>query len=205
MYHGERFNGVSHLVGAALALAGMVVLVVMAARQGDAWKIVSFSLYGATLFMLYGFSTLYHSLRGRAKAVFRRFDHLAIYLLIAGTYTPFALVTLRGGWGWSLFGVIWGLAVVGMALEFLPRRGARILPVAIYLLMGWLALIALEPLLQVLPWMGFIWLLLGGLFYTVGVLFYAFDARLRHAHGVWHLFVLGGSLSHYVAIFRYVA
>jgi len=205
MYPGERFNSISHLIGAVLALAGLVVLVVVAARQGDAWKIVSFSLYGATLFLLYGFSTLYHSLRGRAKTIFRRFDHLAIYLLIAGTYTPFALVTLRGVWGWSLFGVIWGLAVAGMALEYLPRQGARILPVVIYLGMGWLALIALRPLLQALPWAGFVWLLAGGLFYTIGVLFYALDERLRHAHGVWHLFVLGGSASHYFAILYYVA
>ena len=205
MYPGERFNGISHLIGAALALAGLAVLVVNAARQADAWKIVSFSLYGATLFALYGFSTLYHSLRGRAKAIFRRLDHLAIYLLIAGTYTPFALVTLRGGWGWSLFGVIWGLAIVGMALEYLPRQGPRILPVVIYLLMGWLALIALRPLMQALAPAGLAWLLAGGLFYTVGVLFYALDARLRHAHGVWHLFVLAGSISHYFAVLFYVA
>jgi hemolysin III len=202
---GERFNGFSHLVGAALALAGAVVLIVMAARQGDPWKIVSFSVYGTCLFSLYAFSSLYHGMRGHAKAIFRRFDHLAIYLLIAGTYTPFTLVTLRGDWGWSLFGAIWGLAVIGMALEFLPRRGARILPVVIYLLMGWLALIALKPLLQTLPWAGFVWLLLGGLFYTFGIIFYALDAKLRHAHGVWHLFVLAGSVSHFVAIYLYVA
>ena len=205
MYHGERFNSISHLLGAMFALAGMVMLIVLAARQGDPWKIVSFSLYGACLFSLYVFSTLYHSLRQRAKTVFRKLDHLAIYLLIAGTYTPFALVTLRGGWGWSLFGTIWGLAVIGMALEFLPRRGARILPVAIYLLMGWLVLIALKPLLQALPLMGFVWLLLGGLSYTVGLIFYGLDMKLRHAHGVWHLFVLAGSICHYVAIFNYVA
>ena len=205
MYRGERFNGITHLVGAALALAGLALLVTLAARQGDAWKIVSFSVYGATLFMLYGFSTLYHSLRGRAKAIFRRFDHLAIYLLIAGTYTPFALVTLRGGWGWSLFGVIWGLAVVGMALEYLPRQGPRILPVVIYLGMGWLALVALRPLWQALPLMGFVWLVAGGLCYTVGVVFYSLDEKLRHAHGVWHLFVLAGSISHYFAIYFYVA
>ena len=205
MYPGERFNSVSHLVGALLALAGMAVLIVIAARHGDPWKIVSFSVYGACLFSLYAFSTLYHSLRHRAKAVFRKLDHLAIYLLIAGTYTPFALVTLRGGWGWSLFGAIWGLAAAGMALEFLPRRGARILPVAIYVLMGWLVLIALKPLLQALPWAGFVWLLLGGLFYTFGIVFYGLDAKLRHAHGVWHLFVLAGSISHYIAIYLYVA
>lgn len=205
MYQGERFNSISHLIGAAFALTGMVTLIVLAARQGDPWKIVSFSLYGATLFMLYGFSTLYHGLRGRAKTIFRRFDHLAIYLLIAGTYTPFALVTLRGGWGWSLFGTIWGLAVVGMAIECLPRRGARIFPVVIYFLMGWLALIALKPLLHALPLMGFIWLLAGGLCYSLGVIFYSQDMKWRHAHGVWHLFVLAGSVSHFVAIYLYVA
>jgi len=205
MYPGERFNGISHLVGSVLALAGMVVLIVRAAWLGDPWKIVSFSLYGTSLFLLYTFSTLYHSLRHRAKAVFRRLDHLAIYLLIAGTYTPFALVTLRGGWGWSLFGTIWGLAIAGMLIEFMPRRGPRILPVVIYLLMGWLALIALKPLLQALPLHGFLWLLAGGLCYTLGVLFYGLDQRLKHAHGIWHLFVLGGSVCHYIAIFFYVA
>jgi len=205
MVPGERFNSVSHLVGAVLALAGMVALIVIAARQGDPWKIVSFSVYGACLFSLYASSTLYHSLRHRAKAVFRKLDHLAIYLLIAGTYTPFALVTLRGGWGWSLFGAIWGLAAAGMALEFLPRRGARILPVVIYVLMGWFVLVALKPLLRALPWAGFVWLLLGGLFYTFGIVFYGLDAKLRHAHGVWHLFVLAGSVSHYLAIYLYVA
>jgi hemolysin III len=165
---------------------------------------VAVSLYGATLMVLYGASTLYHGLRGRAKAVFQRLDHLAIYLLIAGTYTPFALVTLRGAWGWSLFGVIWGLALAGMALEFLPRRGPRVLPVVLYVAMGWLALIALKPLLAALPRAGFLWLLAGGLSYTLGVVFYALDERLRHAHGVWHLFVLAGSAGHYVAVLRYV-
>ena len=205
MYPGERFNGISHLMGAVLALAGMVVLIVHAARLADPWKIVSFSLYGTSLFLLYTFSTLYHSLRHRAKAVFRRLDHLSIYLLIAGTYTPFALVTLRGGWGWSLFGTVWGLAIAGMLLEFLPRRGPRVLPVVIYLLMGWLALMALKPLLQALPLAGFAWLLAGGLCYTLGLIFYGLDKRLKHAHGVWHLFVLAGSVCHYVAIYFYVA
>ncbi len=205
MYQGERFNSITHLMGTVLAFAGTVVLLILAVRQADPWKIVSFSLYGASLFLLYMVSTLYHSLHNRAKPVFRRLDHLAIYLLIAGTYTPFALVTLRGGWGWSLFAIIWGLAVVGMVAEFLPRRGARILPMVIYLLMGWLALIALKPLLQALPMTGFIWLVVGGLFYTFGMIFYGLDSRLRHAHGVWHLFVLAGSVSHYIAIFFYVA
>lgn len=205
MYHGERFNSISHLIGAVAALAGLVVVVVIAAQQGDPWKIVSFSIYGTTLFLLYTISTLYHSLRGRAKQIFRKLDHLSIYLLIAGTYTPFTLVTLRGVWGWWLFGVIWGLAVVGMALEALPQKGNRLLSVAVYILMGWLVLFALKPLLEALPFAGFIWLLLGGLFYTGGIVFYLFDEQVRHFHGIWHLFVLAGSVSHYLTILLYVA
>jgi hemolysin III len=205
MYPGERFNGFTHLFGALLAAVGVTVLVVQAARYGDAWKLVSFSVYGATLFVLYLVSTLYHSARGRAKAILQRLDHLSIYLLIAGTYTPFMLVTLRGAWGWSLFGVVWGLAALGMVLEFLPRRGARILPVVIYLVMGWLALIALRPLIDALPAAGLVWVIGGGACYTLGIVFYALDTRLRHAHGIWHLFVLAGSISHYVAILYYVA
>jgi hemolysin III len=205
VYRGERLNGISHLVGTALALAGAVVLIVLAAQRGDAWRIVSFSVYGATLFLLYLMSTLYHSLRGRAKAVFRKLDHLAIYLLIAGTYTPFTLVTLNGAWRWSLFGAIWGLAALGMVIDVLPRRGLRILPVVIYLLMGWLALVALKPLIAALPVGGLVGLLSGGAFYTVGILFYAFDHKWRHAHGVWHLFVLAGSASHFFTILYYVA
>ena len=205
MYHGERLNGISHLAGAVLAAVGLTLLVVSAGREGEPWKIVSFAVYGTTLLLLFVFSTLYHSLRGRAKSVFRRLDHLAIYLLIAGSYTPFALVTLRGAWGWSLFGVVWGLAVVGMALEYLPRRGPRILPVIVYLVMGWLALVALKPLLATLPLMGFVWLVAGGLCYTVGIVFYSLDERLRYAHGVWHLFVLGGATAHFFAVFYYVA
>jgi hemolysin III len=205
VYRGERLNGISHLVGTALALAGAVVLIVLAAQRGDAWRIVSFSVYGATLFLLYLMSTLYHSLRGRAKAVFRKLDHLAIYLLIAGTYTPFTLVTLNGVWRWSLFGAIWGLAALGMVIDVLPRRGLRILPVVIYLLMGWLALVALKPLIAALPVGGLVGLLSGGAFYTVGILFYAFDHKWRHAHGIWHLFVLAGSASHFFTILYYVA
>lgn len=204
MYKGERFNSISHLIGAVAALAGLVILVVLASRQGDPWKIVSFSIYGTTLLLLYVFSALYHGLRGKAKKVFRELDHHAIYLLIAGTYTPLTLVTLRGDWGWSIFGVIWGLAVLGIVLDSLPKKGSRVLPVIIYLFMGWLCLIALGPLLRALPLAGFVWLLLGGLFYTGGLVFYVMDKRVRHFHGIWHLFVLAGSLSHYVTMLLYV-
>ncbi len=205
MYKGERFNSISHLIGAVAALAGLVIVVVAAARQGDPWKIVSFSVYGATLFFLYTVSTLYHSLRGRAKRIFRKLDHYSIYFLIAGTYTPFALVTLRGGWGWTIFGIIWGLAALGIALEALPQGGNRVLSVVVYVLMGWLVLVALEPLLEALPMTGFWWLLLGGLFYTGGLVFYFFDEKVRHFHGVWHLFVLAGSVCHYLTILFFVA
>ena len=205
MYKGERFNSISHLIGAVAALAGLVIVVVAAARQGDPWKIVSFSVYGATLFFLYTVSTLYHSLRGRAKRIFRKLDHYSIYFLIAGTYTPFALVTLRGGWGWTIFGIIWGLAALGIALEALPQGGNRVLSVVVYVLMGWLVLVALEPLLEALPMTGFWLLLLGGLFYTGGLVFYFFDEKVRHFHGVWHLFVLAGSVCHYLTILFFVA
>jgi hemolysin III len=204
MIRHERFNGISHLVGAALALAGAVVLVVVAAQSGDRLRIVSFSIYGASLFLLYLISTLYHGLSGRAKRIFRVLDHQAIYLLIAGTYTPFTLVTLNDSVGWQLFGAIWGMAVLGLVLDALPRRGARIVPVFIYLTMGWLMLLVLDPLLAALPRAGFYWLLAGGIFYTSGVVFFALDRRYPWMHGVWHLFVLAGSISHYVAILVYV-
>ncbi len=206
MYHGERLNSITHLLGAVAAAAGLAVLVVLAAQQGDAWKVVSFSIYGASLLLLYLFSTLYHSTRGRAKAILQKFDHHAIYLLIAGSYTPFTLVTLRGAWGWTLFGTIWGLAVLGMVVDSLHNKQARrILPMVIYIVMGWLVLIAFKPLLAALPTAAVLWLVAGGLFYTLGTVFYALDKKLRHAHGIWHLFVLAGSVSHYLAVLLYVA
>jgi len=205
MYRGERFNGLTHLSGAFLALGGAVVLIVIGALKGDPWRIVSFSIYGATLFFLYLSSTLYHSTRGHAKDVFRKLDHAAIYLLIAGTYTPFTLVTLNGPWGWSLFGVVWGLALLGIAQEIWFAKGARNLSLAIYLLMGWVALVAVVPLVRALSWPGFALMLAGGAVYTIGIVFYLFDERFRHFHGIWHLFVLAGSALHYVAILLYVA
>ena len=204
MYHGERFNSISHLVGAALALIGMVLLVGFASAQGDPWKIVSFSIYGVSLFLLYSLSTLYHSLRGRAKAIFQKLDHVAIYLLIAGTYTPFTLVTLRGAWGWTLFAIIWGLAIVGIIVDALHKGGSRAIQMVIYLLMGWLILIAMKPLVQALPTDALVLLVLGGVFYTSGIIFYVIDKRMKHAHGIWHLFVLAGSISHYLAVLFYI-
>ena len=205
MYYTERFNSISHLAGAGLAVAGSVLLIVLASLQGDPWKIVSFSIYGAMLTALYVFSTLYHSVRGPAKDVLRKFDHCAIYLLIAGSYTPFALVTLRGTWGWSLLGTVWGLALLGILQEIWFAGGARVLSLIIYVLMGWLALVAVSPLWQALTPSGFAWLAAGGLFYTLGIVFYATDHKLRHGHGVWHLFVLSGSTCHFFAVLLYVA
>jgi len=205
MIKSERFNSISHLVGAVLALAGTAVLVVVASRSGDISRILSFSIYGATLFLLYLISTLYHGLpMGRAKHVFRVLDHQAIYLLIAGSYTPLTVITLNGVVGWWLFSAVWGMAVLGLVLDALPRRGARIVPFVIYFAMGWLILLAINPLLATFPRNGFIWLLTGGICYTSGIVFFALDRRYPWMHGVWHLFVLAGSISHYVAILVYV-
>jgi len=205
MYRGERFNGLTHLSGALLALAGAVILIFLGALKADPWRIVSFSIYGATLVFLYLTSTLYHSTRGRAKGALRKLDHSAIYLLIAGTYTPFTLVTLNGPWGWSLFGIVWGLALAGIVQELWFAKGARALSLAIYLLMGWVAIVAVVPLVEALSWAGFAWLAAGGAIYTIGIVFYLFDERFKHFHGIWHLFVVAGSAVHYAAILLYVA
>ncbi|MGD9164935.1 MAG: hemolysin III family protein [Chromatiales bacterium] len=200
MYRSELINSISHLVGAVLALAAMAALITFASIGGDAWKVVSFAIYGTTLFILYLISTLYHSLRGRPKSVFRILDHQAIYLLIAGTYTPFTLIILRSSVGWWLFGAIWGMAVIGFVLDAVHPGGKRVLPMFIYIVMGWMIVFALDPLLAALPSVGFYWLLLGGIIYTVGVVFFVLDHWYPWAHGVWHLFVLAGSACHYVTI-----
>ncbi|MGV8918561.1 MAG: PAQR family membrane homeostasis protein TrhA [Pseudomonas sp.] len=204
MYHGERFNAWTHLVGAVLAFIGAIWMLVLASMDGSVWKIVSMAIYGVTLLLLYSVSTVYHSVRGRAKVIMQKVDHLSIYLLIAGSYTPFCLVTLRGPWGWSLFGVVWGLAVIGMLQEIKPRSEARVMSIVIYAVMGWIVLVAVKPLMAALGTAGFTWLAAGGVLYTVGIIFFAFDNRFRHWHGIWHLFVIAGSLLHFVAIFFYV-
>jgi hemolysin III len=206
MHFGERFNSVTHLVGTVLSLAGLATLVTMAAMERDPYKIVSFAVYGAMLLVLYTISTLYHWVRSpRAKAVLQKCDHSAIYLLIAGSYTPFTLVTLRGPWGWSLFGVSWGLAALGIVQELTLGRRTRSVSMVIYVMMGWLALVAIRPLVSALPPAGTAWLLAGGLIYSAGIYFFINDERIRHGHGIWHLFVLAGSLCQFVSVARYVA
>jgi hemolysin III len=205
VYHGERFNSSTHLIGTALAISGSAYLIARAAIGGDPWKIVSFSLFGAMLIALYAISTLYHSIRAaRAKAVLRRLDHSAIYLLIAGTYTPFTLVTLRGGLGWTLFGLIWAMALYGIVRAWRLRVDEDP-SVWLYLGMGWLGACAAVPLAAGLGAGGIVWLAAGGLLYSAGVVFFVNDTRWRHAHGTWHLFVIGGSSAHFVAVLRYVA
>ena len=205
MYYGERFNSYSHLAGTALAVAGAVVLIVLGAMRDDAWRVVSFAIYGATLILLYGTSTLYHCTRGRAKNVLRKCDHSAIYLLIAGTYTPFTLVTLGGGWGWALFGVVWGLALLGIVQELWPGKKTRTWSLVLYITMGWIAVIGVVPLIDALSWAGFAWVAAGGVIYTAGTVFYFYDEKFCHWHGIWHLFVIAGSAIHYFAILFYVA
>jgi len=203
---GERLNCITHLVGALLSAVGLATLVTLGALDGDSYKVVSFSVYGAMLVVLYGVSTLYHSVKAPSlKAVLQKCDHAAIYLLIAGSYTPFTLVTLRGPWGWSLFGVIWGLAALGIVQELTLGRRTRSVSMVLYVLMGWLGLVAIQPLVEALPAAGTLWLVAGGVIYSAGIYFFINDERIRHGHGIWHLFVLAGSLCQFVSVARYVA
>jgi hemolysin III len=197
----ELANTITHAVGVALALAGLAVLVTIASLHGNPRQVVSYSIYGVTLVLLYGASTAYHGIQlPRARRLLRTLDHAAIYLLIAGTYTPFSLISLRGAWGWSLLGVIWALAAIGVVFKiFFVGRFSRT-STLVYLGMGWLALIAARQLFTNLPAQGLVLLFAGGLCYTVGVLFFAFDRKLRFNHAIWHLFVLFGSVCHFFAV-----
>lgn len=205
MYQGERFNSITHLVATVLAVIATSVAVSIAAQRTDARTTTAIAVYGMMLIVLYLSSTLYHSLRGRAKTVFRVFDHTSIYLLIAGTYTPFTLVTLRGRLGWWLFGIVWTLAVIGICKDVFFHGRFRAVSVILYLLMGWLIVAAFGPLTRALPATAVTWLVVGGVFYTGGIVFFAFSKRVAYTHGVWHLFVVVGSVCHYIAVLRYVA
>jgi len=200
----EIANSVSHGLGLVAAVVAVPLLVVTAVRHGDAITVVGSSVFAAAMVLLYLTSTLYHGLpRNRAKRFFHVLDHGAIFLMIAGTYTPFTLGVLRGGWGWTLFGLVWGLALIGIVLKAVggPRRHPR-LSTGLYVTMGWIMLIAIQPLRLHLPTPGILWLVAGGVAYTAGVAFYA-AKRLPYGHLVWHLFVLAGTACHFVAVWRY--
>ncbi len=200
----EIVSSITHGIGVGLGAAGLIVLVTLAGLAGDGWRVVSFSIYGATLVLLYLSSLLYHSVRTpRAKRFFRYFDHASIFLLIAGTYTPFTLISLRGWWGWALFALIWIMAITGIVLTFVLMGRSRLLAGILYITMGWLVIIAVKPLLNAVPRAGVLWLLAGGLAYTFGVVFYLWK-RLPFNHAIWHLFVLAGSICHFCAVYLYV-
>ncbi len=200
----ELANSVTHGIGLALSLVGLVVLIILAALHGSAWHIVSCAVYGATLVLLYAASTLYHAVQSpRAKYVLKILDHASIYLLIAGTYTPFTLVTLRGGWGWTLFGLVWGLALFGVLFKVWFVNHFAIVSTAVYVLMGWLVVIAAKPLLARVPHGELAWLMAGGVAYTAGIVFYGWR-RIPYHHAIWHIFVMAGSICHYCAVLFYI-
>jgi hemolysin III len=200
----ELAHSVTHGVGFVAGVAGFVVLVSLAAGSGDLWRIGACTVYATTLVLLYAASTLYHALSAtRARRVLQVLDHSAIFLLIAGTYTPFALVSLRGPWGWTLFSIVWGLAVLGITAKAVLGTRWPVISTALYIGMGWTVVIAVKPLLEHLSPGCIAWLVAGGLAYTGGVAFYAWT-RLRYSHMIWHLFVLAGSVCHYIAVARYV-
>lgn len=207
MYYGEKLNSITHLIGAGLSLMGLGALLAVSITFRDPWMIASFAVFGLTLALLYTMSTLYHSFYPlRLKRVFQKLDHISIYLLIAGTYTPFTLVTLRDKGGPLLLATVWILAVVGILLDIFKRQRNQILQVTIYLLMGWACVFKYADLKSAIQPAGLFWLTAGGVAYTLGITFYALDGsgRLRHAHGIWHLFVLLGSLCHFISIIGYV-
>jgi hemolysin III len=196
----EIANSITHGIGTGLSIAGLTVLVVLAALYGDVWRIVSFSIFGSSLVLLYLASTLYHSFQNkRIKRIFQIFDHSAIYLLIAGTYTPFLLISLRGAWGWSFLVIIWGLAFLGIGFKALFFEYYERLSALGYVLMGWLCVIAGKELLANVPQISLIWLAVGGAIYTSGIIFLAWR-KIPYGHAIWHLFVLGGSICHYFAV-----
>jgi hemolysin III len=208
MYYGERLNSISHLVGAVFALIALGALLTVAIQSGEPVVIFGFSVFGLTMVLLYTMSTLYHSFHPpELKRLFKVLDHVAIYLLIAGTYTPFMLITMGGDSGWAILALVWGLAFLGILSEvFLSGRAVKVGQVVIYLAMGWACSLDLGGLKEGLPAAGYDWLVVGGLAYTAGVVFYVLDKlnRLDHAHGIWHLFVLFGSSAHFISIIGFV-
>lgn len=200
----ELAHGITHGIGAGLAIVGLVFLLIVAVRHGNVVHIVSAAIYGSSLILLYLASTLYHLLPGpRCKKIFQQLDHSMIYILIAGTYTPLTLVSLRGGWGWTLFGLVWGMAILGLAMEIVLRRKIKWISLVLYLSMGWLIVIAAKPLIASLAPAGLALLVIGGLLYSLGVIFYVWE-KLSYHHAIWHVFVMAGSAAHFFTILFYV-
>jgi hemolysin III len=207
MYHGEKLNSITHLVGAVLALVGFGVLLTISIQEHNTLLIISFIIFGLTLILLYTMSTLYHSFHPpKLKKIFQKLDHISIYLLIAGTYTPYMLVSLREDNGLIMLMLIWVLAVIGLLLDIFVAKRIEWLQVLIYLVMGWICTLNYSGLQAALPTAGVVWLTVGGIAYTAGIVFYVLDGmkKLRHAHGIWHLFVLSGSICHFISIAAYV-
>ncbi len=199
----EKLNVVSHSVGLALSVVGLVLLVIHASLNGNAWHIVSFAIFGVSLITLYSASTFYHSAKNpKVRSRLRIFDHAAIYVLIAGTYTPFTLITLSGTTGWVIFGITWGLAVIGIILKLFFTGRFRMVSTLMYVFMGWLVLFAIKPLVANLSFEGLIWLFVGGLAYTLGAVLYSIK-KIKFNHAIFHFFVLGGSISHFISVFFY--
>ena len=202
----ELANAISHGIGFALAVASLPLLVVFGTPSGGAMNVVAACVFSATMMLLYFVSTLYHAMpAGRAKALLNRLDHAAIYVFIAGSYTPFVFGVLHGPWGWSLFGVVWALAALGVTAKLMNRLSHPLLSTGLYVAMGWVAIVAAGPLLGRMPAAGIAWLVAGGLAYTAGAVVFLFDSRLRYGHFAWHLFVLAGSTCHFFAALWYAA
>ncbi len=207
----EPFNSLSHLIGALLSIAGLVILIYQSAINGTVWQIVSFAIYGTSLILLFSASSIYHMLdiSEKVDSILRKIDHMMIFILIAGTYTPIALVILRGGWGWTLFGIVWGIAITGIIMKVFWINMPRWLSTSIYVMMGWIAIIAFIPLTESVPKAGFAWLVAGGIIYTIGAVIYGtkwpnITNKYIGFHEIFHLFVLAGSICHFWFMYNYV-
>lgn len=205
MYVGERLNSYTHLLGVILACVGASLIMAIAIEKSDAVKIVAFGIYGIMQIALYSVSTIYHSTRGKKKEFFRLLDYLSIYLMIAGSYTPITLLVLPSSWGWALFIIVWTLALIGIAQELWIGKRTRKFSLMIYLLMGWLVLVAIKPLVNSLPFAGLVWMVSGGLAYTLGVIFFLLDEKIKHFHGIWHICVMLGGFFQFICLYKYVA
>jgi len=205
MAYQEKANTITHGIGTLLSIAGFIALLFIAISRGNIWRIISFSVYGISLVILYLSSTIYHGLPNtKIKKIFQVFDHSAIYLLIAGSYTPITLISLHGAWGWTLFGLVWGIALIGILMKAFFFNKTQVISVILYIFMGLLILIAIKPLFQAIPIEMLLWIIAGGIFYLTGIFFFL-APKIPYHHTIWHIFVLGGSITHFLAILLYLA